>query len=680
MTELPAPRWGSQGEAIYDRTYSRQKADGTQEKWADTVRRVVSGNLALVHGTDETTWPVTALEEAVELCAFMYEFALIPAGRHLWATGVPGQQYLSNCHVAGWTNRLSDHTSFMLLRLMEGGGVGSNYSSATRPTYPAPTQRLDLHLILSDDHPDYESVSEAGLLSPKYGQDWTGAYEVKDSREGWAEVCTDLIDTFYRGGVKHRNRVYDLTHVRAAGSRLKRFGGAASGPLPLAELMTTIAAVLNNRHHQQASLGPLHLMGIDHAIGKAVVAGGVRRSARMSILHWADPSITEFIACKTDGGDHWTTNISVEIDGAFIAGLDEPDSQASKVHAAVVAGMHRNGEPGYWNSDLSNVGEPNRVVCTNPCGEIALQEWENCNLGHVNLEAFVPKPGEEVKVAGQMVRAHRLMTRFLMRATFGDFADARQKAVQDRNRRIGVGHMGVQAYINKCGMKYSDVPDSDGFPKLLDMLYKVVRKEAREYAFELRIPEPVKVTTVAPTGTVAKLPGTTEGIHPVYAKHFVRRVRFSSTHPDQIVQVEKLRAEGYEVEDCLYAPNTVVVAFPCEERLLREVRDEGVVESADELSIDQLLAFQVMYQAYFSDNAVSFTVNFDPEKLSERELSQSLRRWLPGLKGTTCMPDGSREQAPYTRVSAGEYAALTAPKGFATSNDEDCGTGACPIR
>lgn len=674
------PKWGSQGEAIYNRTYSRQMSDGTQEEWHDTVRRVVSGNLALVHGTDESQWPVGVLQEAVELCGYMYDFALIPAGRHLWATGVPGQQYLSNCHVAGWTDRLSDHTSFMLLRLMEGGGVGSNYSSVGRPTYRAPSQRLDLHLILSDDHPDYASVSGAGLLSPKYGQDWTGAFEVRDSREGWAEVCADLIDTFYRGDVSHRNRVYDLTHVRAAGSRLKRFGGAASGPLPLAELMTTIAAVLNNRHHNQASLGPLHLMKIDHAIAQAVVAGGVRRSARMSIVHWADPSIVEFINCKSDTGEHWTTNISVEIDGAFISGLDEPDSAASKVHAAVVAGMYRNGEPGYWNSELSNVGEPNRVTCTNPCGEIALQDFENCNLGHINLEAFVPVPGKEQDSARELVRAHRLMTRFLMRATFGDFADPKQKAVQDRNRRIGVGHLGVQAYIARCGMKYSDVPDSTGFPTLLDMLYKIVRKEAREYSFQLRIPEPVKVTTVAPTGTVAKLPGTTEGIAPIYAKHYVRRVRFSSTHPEQIVQVDRLRAEGYEVEDCVYAPNTVVVAFPCEERLLLEVGSPDLVESADELSIDQLLAFQAMYQEHFADNAVSFTVNFDPSRLSERELSNALKRWLPGLKGTTVMSDGSRPQAPYTRISKEQFDAMTAPKGFGTSNDEDCGTGACPIR
>lgn len=677
---LPEPKWGSQGKAIYERTYSRQMADGTQEEWHDTVRRVVAGNLALVHGSDESVWPVEAQLEAVALCGYMYEFALIPAGRHLWATGVPGQQYLSNCHVAGWTPVLSDHFEFMLLRLMEGGGVGSNYSSANRPTYGPPAKKLDLHLICSDDHPNYQAMLEAGLLSTKYGQEWTGAFEVQDSREGWAAVTVDLIDTYYRTDVKHNNRVYDLSHVRPAGAKLKRFGGAASGPQPLAELLTTISSVLNNRAYQQASLAPLHLMEIDHAIGKAVVAGGVRRSARMAILHWTDPDIYRFINCKADTGEHWTTNISVEIDGAFISGLDKPESEAAKVHAAVTAGMYKNGEPGLWNSELSNVGEVGRVNCTNPCGEIALEDYEACTLGHVNLEAFVPTVGHEAEQARSLVAAHKLMTRFLMRATFSDYADSKQALVQARNRRIGVGHTGVQAYLTRCGMKYSDAPDTDAFPLFLDRLRQIVRKEAREYAFKLRIPEPVKVTTVAPTGTIAKLPGTTEGIHPIYARHFVRRVRFSSTHPDQIAQVEKLRSEGYEVEDCIYSQNTVVVSFPCEDRLLGMVEDESLVEAADELSIDQMLAFQAMYQTHYADNAVSFTVNFDPDKLSEREASQALRRWLPALKGTTVMPDGSREQAPYTRITKAEFEAMSAPKGMTTSNDEDCSGGACPIR
>lgn len=653
--------------------------DGTPEEWSDTVRRVCTGNMALVCGPDQSKWTSDQMAELFELCGYMFKFGLLPAGRHLWATGVPGQQYLSNCHVAGWTDNLSDHVSFMLLRLMEGGGVGSNYSAATRPVYKAPRKKLDLHLICSDEHPNFLAMCEAGLLSAKYGQDWTGAFEIEDSREGWAAVCADLIDTYYRDDVVHNNRVYDLSRVRAAGAKLKRFGGAASGPQPLAELLTLISEVLNNRAHQQASLTPLHLMEIDHAVGKAVVAGGVRRSARMSILHWADPDISRFLTCKRDTGDHWTTNISVEIDQAFISGLVRPESHASEVYAGIVAGMYRNGEPGIWDSELSNVGEVGRVNCTNPCGEIALEDWEACTLGHINLEEFAPVPGHEVAMAKSLVRAHQLMTRFLIRATFSDYADPKQAEVQARNRRIGVGHLGVQAYMVKCGMKYSEGPDTDSWPLLLKRLYKIVRDEARNYCFELRIPECVKVTTVAPTGTIAKLPGTTEGLHPLYAKYFVRRVRFSTTHPDQIRQVAELVALGHETEVDLYSANTVNVLFPTKDRLL-DVANVGMIESAEDLSLDQMFAMQACYQATYVDNAISFTANFDPTQVSERELGNSLKRWLGSVKGCTVMPDASREQAPYTRITKEEFDQMNSPKMTGTSNDEDCANGACPIR
>ena len=93
------------------------------------MARVVDGNLALVHGTDQDAWPVDVLRERARLVHHMERFAIIPAGRHLWASGVKGRQYLFNCWVAPWAERLSEHFEFSFLRLMEGGGVGSNYSA-----------------------------------------------------------------------------------------------------------------------------------------------------------------------------------------------------------------------------------------------------------------------------------------------------------------------------------------------------------------------------------------------------------------------------------------------------------------------------------------------------------------------------------------------------------------------
>jgi ribonucleoside-triphosphate reductase len=101
------------------------------------------------------------------------------------------------------------------------------------------------------------------------------------------------------------------------------------------------------------------------------------------------------------------------------------------------------------------------------------------------------------------------MARFLIRSTFGDVTDNKQLGKLTANRRIGVGHFGVQGFLAKCGVPFTKAPEDEVFAGILRQCYQAVRNEAREYAFQLRIPEPVKVTTVAPTGSIAKLPGRT---------------------------------------------------------------------------------------------------------------------------------------------------------------------------
>ncbi|MFF7800282.1 ribonucleoside-triphosphate reductase, adenosylcobalamin-dependent [Streptomyces olivaceus] len=729
MSNVP---FGPTGELVYNRTYSRTLADGSKETWPDTVRRVAAGNLALAHGADQAAWSEAVRAEHDELVSYMDKFAIIPAGRHLWATGIKGRQYLFNCHVAPWGEKLSRHFEFTFMRLMEGGGVGGNYSSKYLAPYGPPRRELDVHVVCDPMHQDYEEMRAAGLLSTEYDSDWAGAFEVEDSREGWADALVDLIDTFMTDNeVKHKERVYDVSRVRCKGSRLKTFGGTASGPGPFARMLHEVAAVLNGafaeclpakltfsgaetppwgpyeiEHREDGAffadtdepvpyfqrrthLAPVEAMEIDHAIAECVVSGGVRRSARMAICRWDDPFIDGFLDAKKGGSKHWTTNISVEIDNSFINALGSPDTalslEAHRVHGRVVAGMLRNGEPGYWNSSFSNEGEVHPVIATNPCGEIALPETGACVLGHVNLDYFAPKAKGGLPDFKGMYRAHELMTRFLIRATYGDMTDDQQRNVMHTERRIGVGHLGVQGYLAKIGTRYSNASHSEPFRTLLRNLHDSARGEAREYAFQLRVPEPVKVTTVAPTGSIAKLPGVSEGIHPIYARHFLRRVRFSMTDPAQAATVVKAEFDGHKVEECIYdqSGNTYVVAYPTKEKLVAEVEamgyDPAIVESADEIDLGSMLAFQAMYQKEYADNAVSFTVNFPEGKYSVELAAGIIESWLPDLKGTTLMPDGTREQAPYERLTAEQFAEYEVTS-VEDSTDEDCATGACPVR
>jgi adenosylcobalamin-dependent ribonucleoside-triphosphate reductase len=673
MTDI---NWGPTGELVYNRTYSRTKPDGTKENWAETVQRVVDGNLALVDERHQLP------QERELLIDMMLDFKILPAGRHLWASGVKNASHLFNCWVAGWTPNPAEHFEFTFMRLMEGGGVGANYSNKYLSDYPAIQQGLKVEIVCDEDHPDYQDLAQAGLLSIDYNSDWAGAFQIEDSREGWAAALVDLIDTHYRAGDVHHNRVFDVSRVRPAGAKLKTFGGRASGPLPLAKMLNEIAGVLSARKGQM--LDGIGAMEIDHAIAQCVVAGGVRRSARMAMMHWADPQIEKFINIKQESLSHWTTNISVEVDAKFWYQAQQGDAWlASRVLKAISRGMVNNGEPGFWDSGLSNVGEPNRVVCTNPCGEITLEPWEPCNLGHVNLAGFVDDNGEVDRLGLHL--AHELMTRFLIRATFSEVGDPKSREVLDRNRRIGVGHFGVASFLAMTHRKYSKAPSDDRFIGMLGSLAAQVDLAAEGFSHALRIPVPVKKRTIAPTGTIAKMPGVSEGVHPIFAKYFIRRVRLSKVDPEQMSMVDKYEAEGFEVEDDMYADNTVVVSFPTKDTLVQAVTDrfgddaEELVEAADDLSLQAMLSFQALYQTHWADNAVSFTANVDPKQYKPEHVETQLKAFAGQLKGCTIFPEASMPQSPYERLTRWEYQSAVA-KQVSDGIDEDCASGSCPVR
>lgn len=900
--------WGPTGQLVYERTYSRVKYDGSKETWPETVERVVDGNLALV---DERHQRPGEREDLLDLIS---QFKILPAGRHLWASGVKNAEHLFNCWVSGWPEKISEHFEFTFMRLMEGGGVGANYSNKYVSGYGPVNQFLDVHIVCSPEHADYQQMLDSGLLSDVYSHEWPGSFEVEDSREGWAAALVDLIDTHYRYDVKHSERVYDVSNVRPMGSRLKTFGGKASGPAPFGEMLKLVSGVCNKLYWTGRGMTGMDAMTIDHAIAQCVVAGGVRRSARMSIMHWSDYQIEEFINCKAESGSHWTTNISVEVDDTFWDIVKrpedfEPNDLPFRVLQALAQGAVRNGEPGMWDSSLSNVGEPNLVVCTNPCltgdtviatingprtfadlaeagedvevyswhpetktpvvrwmrrphmtnpnseifkvtfdsglvvrctpnhkfytfrgnkvaaldlrvgqsirafsasydssgherihgwdsernaanhqythrmiwenangpipegmhiahldhdasnnelsnlkpmtpyehasydyplravngfdgkcanhkvvavefegyapvyngrvedshtyivldpepvaghmsgivsancGEITLEPWEPCNLGHINLAAFVTDNGSVDW--GGLLKSHQLMTRFLIRATFSEVSDPKSREVLDRNRRIGVGHLGVASFLALTGRRYSEAPADADFRQMLRVLAMTVDEEAEAFAHQLRIPVPVKKRTVAPTGTIAKLAGVSEGIHPIFARYFNRRIRFNKV--SDIEQLTQMITEGYHVEDDLFAPNTSVVTIPTKDTLLQQVEQrygpmaEDIVQAAHELTLQEMLAFQALYQTCWADNAVSFTANVDPVSYTADDVAGLMQMFGGLLKGTTMFPVQSFPQAPYEQISKAEYETAVA-KQVADGVDETCANGACPIR
>lgn len=682
------------GHDVFKRTYARIKPDGTRESWEDTVERVVEGNAALA------PVPVSEYEKS-RLRDLIYRQAIMPAGRHLYMTGVEGRQFLSNCHVAGWGDNLSEHFTFTFLRLMEGGGVGGNYSQHLLGGYHVPNI-VRVHIYCAKSHPDYDSIK--GYLSTE-DISAIAIHELEDSREGWAhalgvtiDAATDWnprsavgfhVETCKDTGTNIVHVGFDVSDIRPAGSEIKSFGGTAAGPLPLVKMLHSVKRILDDMWLNGVN-GP-SCMELDHAIAEAVIAGNVRRSARMSLMRWDDPWINWFLTCKTDASMHWSTNISVEIDDEFISYIQDnssPESEsdiarrslAREVFDAITRGMLKNGEPGFWSSSLANKGEVRELMGVNPCGEIPLEAWEDCNLGHVNLAYFVTADG--LVDWNGLAEAHRLMARFLIRATYSDKTDPRQRDVVDRNRRIGVGHMGYQWFVNKQGIKYSESwEDRFGLADALRVMAGCVRLAAAEYAFQLRIPSPIKVTTVAPTGTISKMSGVSSGVQPIYARHFIHRVRYSSIDPDQIKMVDDLMARGYTVVGDIYSENTVVVEIPSMDPLMNAVSDVSVVEDASEVHPYDAMKVQEMYQTYYADNGVSYTVNIPDGSMDEKNLRSLLKEFMPKLKGTTIMVDGSRPLAPYERITEEEYAAaIESCEAIALAVDQGCANGACPVR
>lgn len=704
LTDLPREEtkipWGPIGETVYRRTYSFLKngrrireiqehnenvvGKGTKisppdedwETWPETVRRVVRGNLGLVP-TDKIE-----TDEERKLTDLMLPFGLMPGGRHLAASGLPGRQFLFNCHAAGWDYEdPTAHFSFMFDQLMQGGGVGSNYSNRYLDQMPPVQTEVEIHIVCRPDHPDYAEVQQH-LAPPAVIEEVMRRshiyHLIGDSREGWVDAAALLMNAAWKSD-GHRVIIFDIGAIRKKGAVLVTSGGKAAGPAPLIDLLFGVVEVL--RRCVGKRLTSLDAMEIDHAIASCVVAGGKRRSSRMSVKNWADDDTIHFIKSKEIDGKHWTTNISVEIDNDFFKAMENPDdplhSVAYSMFHETVRAMRKNGEPGFWNRSLASVGErnPELMFCPNPCGEIGLYMWENCNLGHVNLEFFAQRPLSQTK------EAFRLMTRFLMRATFGDVPNHRQRAVLDENRRIGVGFMGFHSWLMFHGIKYSEAHKNVLVADRLQKFKKVVDDEKVAYAKTLGINVPCKGTTLAPNGTGALLPGIPSSMQCMFSGWGIRRVRMSDTDSE----LSAKKKAGYPTYPDPKAKFTQIVDFWYEDPLVAKLRAAGLdpallVEGQDEIPFYSSLALQALVQETYADNAISFTINVPNDKRPGfEEMKSILLDFLPRLKGTTYFPDVSRAFPPFERKTKAEFDAYTGPKEIVTV-EQECMNGACPVK
>ena len=430
--------------------------------------------------------------------------------------------------------------------------------------------------------------------------------------------------------------------------------------------------------------GPVSFMSLYDASTEVVKQGGTRRGANMGILRVDHPDILRFIACKDDITKITNFNISVAVTDAFMAAVEADGEydllhprtgkatgrlRAREVWRKIIHGAWKTGEPGVFFIDRANAYNPvphlGSYEATNPCGEQPLLPYDVCNLGSINVGAFVADGQLDWDRLRQVIH---LSTHFLENVIDANsYPLAEITDLARRIRRIGLGIMGWADTLIKLGIPY----DSEEAVQLGRRVMQFIDEEAKvesERLAQKRGPFPeweksiwgpdatcarnaqgerirpmrrlrnCNVTTVAPTGTISIIAGCSSGIEPLFAVAFMRNqagVLMPDVNEDFVAIAKR---EGWHSED-----------------LMRRIAEEGhihfdavparwqrVFTTANHIAPEWHVRMQAAFQD-FNDSAISKTVNF-AHTATEEQVEEIYRlAYALNCKGVTVYRDGSRD-------------------------------------
>ena len=602
-----------------------------QEKWTDTIRRVVEGNISL------SPKPVSE-KEAEMLFHLFWTGQALPPGRGLWTGGVPGipADARFNC----WYTTLygPEDWCWVMNQLMLGGGVGVGINSIDR-LEPVAQGNARFAINCGPSHPDFNEVkpNDKSFLNGA-----TPVYRAEDSRQGWVESLRRTMQAAWEG----RDLIVDVSEVRPRGRKIKIFGGIACGPGPLSTLLRMTWETIRGAAGRK--LSSIECLDITNMIGFCVKSGNVRRSA---LIILGDAHDQEFRDAKKDFSKvlshRHTSNNSI---------MFRSEEQIRDFDwKSLVDDNIKFGEPGLFNLPLVQKTDPG-ARGVNPCGEQALEDREACNLGENFPGRF--ESGTDSNVA------FRLQVRYCMRQRLTPLTDQQSHSVGLKNMRIGVALGGL------C--------DFDWTPQMLSDWFKVCRTEANDYADEMGLNRPITVTTVKPSGTISLLNGSSPGIHAPYAPWYIRRARIALNDP----MAPALREAGVpcEVDQYDQTGHTLVFSFPTKARHTRTTVATDTIRDQFER--------QATVQRYWADNAVSSTLSFNAETERE-ETAKLLEEYVPQFKSTSMLAKTSHGyvQAPYEEIDEPTfnelYSQINHQHPLVRGGDievDECSSGACPMR
>lgn len=605
------PKFGFNGlgEIVYLRTYSREKQDGTLEKWVDTVERVINGIMEIYQhyqiNINKCECPKSSLKDFAEgMFDTMFNFKWLPPGRGIWSMGakVVTQKgfaaALNNCAFVSTENLTESLTrpfTFLMDASMLGVGVG------------------------------FDVKGSGSIVINKPIDEGVYVYEIPDSREGWVQSCDILLMSYFK---PNKMKVeFNYNSIRSKGSKLETFGGISSGPEPLIEMHKKIRSILDKLVGSPITVTAI--TDICNVIGVCVVSGNIRRSAEIA---FGRHDCSEFMDLKNydknpERLEHgWASNNSI----LAIKGMD---------YTEVSKRIVKNGEPGIaWLDNMQSFSRMNgtpdnidhRVLGGNPCLEQSLEPFELCCL----VETFPTKHVDLDEFLKSVEYAHF----YAKTCTLLKFHWPESNLVLIRNRRIGCSMSGVAQLKESLGIHEFKKWLSEGYNKILHC--------DKIYSEKLGIRESIKLTSVKPSGTVSLLAGVTPGIHYPESKYYIRRVRIAKDSP----VLKMLEDTNYKIEPCVMSPDTtMVVEFP--------VEIEGNIRSVHEVSMWEQLHLAAFMQEHWADNQVSATISFDP-KTEGRDIKNTLDYCQYKLKGVSFLPRvslGAYPQMPYEAITEEQY-------------------------
>lgn len=412
-------------------------------------------------------------------------------------------------------------------------------------------------------------------------------YEIPDSKEGWADALAFGMKTWFDG----RDVEFDFSKIRPAGSRLKTMGGKSSGPDPLRSLLSFTRERILRR--QGRRLSNLDAHDIICKIGECVVAGGVRRSAMISLSDLDDDQVRDakkgqFYIME---GQRMLSNNS-----AVYQSKPSTEEFMDEWIALMKSGS---GERGIFNRGGLDKTLPERRLAqwkdgvypawgTNPCGEIILQSKQFCNLSEVVARA---EDTEETLL--EKTRLASIIGTYQSTLTYFPYLSREWKKNCEKERLLGVSITGQW----DCALVRE--------PEMLEKMRQVAIETNKKYAKRFGIPQSTCVTCVKPSGTVSQTVDCASGMHPRHAPYYIRRIRISAT--DALFKMLKDQGVPYhpEVGQTLEAATTFVLEFPVR-------APEGAICRDDISAIDQLEHWKVVKRHYTEHNpSVTISIGED---------------------------------------------------------------------